>query len=526
MLRCRKFTRQVLAAATCSAALAAGSASAQVAANPDYYLKGSDTWFEVMTDAIATAKAQGVLPTASPTLIYDGTGSGTAANQMKAVGGGGTNLGVQSIGPMSRNFRPAEITQFPTWSPTVQNVGGLDAAVILRSDLASCVNRNLPLLPSDATKANPNNTALPFTFGQTGSGYDQILEVILSGVNGSGSIEACADPRRVQAVLDFAACNGVASVNHFYRRDDNSGTTDTFKDKVAVTRFCNGAAIGQLTARADGQFNLNNQDHDPIRRPCDVSSPTRSRTTCTDLSTGLICDSAAPSCTQGLVVALANGDPGFPDVTRTIGERVKADPTGQTFGYAGREAVRLPGGGTQAVFVNTNPPSDTLIRGDNYMLSRRLFLMRGPATPAFDVLAAVAGANPPTLNASNQRLCNGVLTPSGGCNERVNDNANSTQKCPATSTNNCQGGGTAQRDLEDRLFAWMTDPDGSQSNGLPGRCNLDPIMQAWGFLPCLDSCLDTPGPENLCSKSPYPPVPSTPGACIPTTTPSVAGNNL
>lgn len=526
MSRCRRLTRLAVAA-SCSAALVTGSASAQVAANPDYYLKGSDTWFEVMTDAIAEAKAQGVIPTTSPTLVYDGTGSGNAANQMKAVGGGGVNLGVQSIGPMSRNFRPAEVAQFPTWAPALENVGGLDAAVIVRSDLASCVNRNLPLLPTDATKANPNTATLPWNGFVSNTGYDQVLEVILAGIDGSGSVRACADPRRTQAILDFAACNGVANINHFYRRDDNSGTTDTFKDKVAVSRFCNGAAVGQNTARADGQFNLNNQDHDPIRRPCDVSSPTRTRTTCTNLATGTLCDSADPSCTQGLIVALSIGDPGFADVTLTIGNRVRSDPTGQTFGYAGREAARIAGGGAQAVFINTNPPSDTLVRGDNYMLARRLFLMRGPAVPALDAIAFVAGAPPPTVNAAGQRLCNGVLTASGVCNERVNDLASSALTCPATSSNTCQGGGTTQRNLEDALFQWMTSPDNTLGLGLPGRCNVDPIMRRWGYLSCTDSCIDPPsGPENLCSKSPYPPVPSTPSACVPTTTPNVAGSNL
>jgi hypothetical protein len=504
----------------------AGAAQAQVAANPHYYLKGSDTWFEVMTDAVAGAKAAGVIPTTSPSLSYDGTGSGNASSSMASTtsgGGAAPYLGTQSIGPMSRNFRPSEITRFPTWAPTVSNVGGLDAAVLVRNDSsATCGNADLPLLPADPTKAKPNDTTLVNIFQTPGSGYDQMLEVILSGFDGSGSTAACADPRRIQVVLDFAACNNVPNVRHFYRRDDNSGTTDTFKDKVAVQRFCNGAAVGVLTARADGKFNLNNQDYDPIRRPCDTATAARKQTTCTDLTTGLICNTTAANCTQGLVVALSEGDPATTDVTRSIAERVKADATGQIFGYAGREAVRLAAGGTQAVFINTNPPEDDLVRADNYMLSRRLFLMRAPAIPSRDATAFVSGQPAPTFDSTNGvRLCNGVATPSGGCNERALDNASTTQKCPSSSTNNCTGGGTAQRDMEDALFTWMT------QLGPDKRCNLDPIMRNWGFLPCLDDCLVNPtGAENLCSKTPYAPVPSTPSACIPSAATPLAGTGL
>src|SRR5262249_28452725 len=155
------------------------------------------------------------------------------------------------------------------------------------------------------------------------------------GVDGSGSAAACSSPKRVQAISDFSAAFGVPIVRHFYRRDDNSGTTDTFKDKINVGRFCNGAAVGVLGTNKTHP-NLNNQDLDPIRRPCDVSNPgVREQVACTDLSTGLSCNTNAPSCTQGLVTALSENDTSISDITVTIATRAGSDATGLTVGYAG-----------------------------------------------------------------------------------------------------------------------------------------------------------------------------------------------
>jgi hypothetical protein len=513
-------SKLVTAAVLIVATAIPGMVRAQVAANPNYFLKGSDTLFDIMTASINAAKTKGVITTVSPTLIYDGTGSGNAENEMKSTSGTAAGrLGVQSIGPMSRNFRPATVTQFPSWQPGLQNVVALDAAVILTfNSTTKCKNLSLPLLSTDGTKAAQNTSTLPITFGQTGSGYDQVLEVILSGIDGSGSVAACSDPRRVQAIADFTACQNVGIINHFYRRDDNSGTTDTFKDKImrggAGGRFCNGAAVGSLGGNK-AHPNLNNQDLDPIRRPCDVSSATRAQVSCTDISTGLPCNSSAASCTQGFITALSENDGTISDITVTIGARVAADSTGATVGFAGREAAAVNNNASFA-FINTNPPTNALVRGDNYMLARRLFLQRGPANPLLD-----AGVD---FNSTNTAPPPAAGPPAGcvgaACgNQRVNDNAVLTAglTCPDGSANFCAGGGTTQRALEDTLFNYMTDPGGSASpDGAPGRCNTDPIVKQFGFIPCLDLCVDTPtGSANLCSKSPYANPASPPSACFP-----------
>jgi hypothetical protein len=511
-----KKLRSTLLAAAMVAAVGGGRASAQVAANCNdsaggntaYCLKGSDTWFDVMTASIAKKFADDrfcfanpgdpncsnqtaagssyptILQTRSATgasgVFYDGTGSGNAENQMKLTAGSVANrLGAQSIGAMSRNFRPAVITQFPSWAPTLQNVGGLDAAVIITERNHVCgPGLVLPWFTDgqNVNKARSNGVATRFAcsgnaavacltdadcaasgagtcgFGSYGAGYSQILQVLLSGVDGSGSTQACSDPRRVQALNDFSSCGGNPVFMRFYRRDDNSGTTDTFKDKImnaeglagiggiavgAGGRFCNGTAVGSLGANKVHP-NLNNQDLDPIRFPCKKPiagacqgtstacmlsydarvTPTpadmcpsaspkcvgaRQAVTCTDMTgaTPVACCTSpndptcnSASCTQGFVTALSENDSDYSDITVTIGNRVGGpNPDVLAMGYAGREAASDPYStkvmNTAAQLVAANPPSDDLVRSDTYLLARRLFLQRGPAVPARDTTPSI-----------------------------------------------------------------------------------------------------------------------------------------
>jgi hypothetical protein len=448
------------------------------------------------------------------------------------LNGGAPALGTQSIAPMSRNFRPAESCQpgnpncgatqngqFPSWQPQIANVGGLDAATIITKKQANrFTNFDLPLLPTDSTKANPNTTGLTCNFGTPGGNtncYDELLQVILSGVDGSGSTVACADPKRVQAIADFSAAFG-STLRHFYRRDENSGTTDTFKDKINVGRFCNGTAVGVLGTNKVHP-NLNNEDHDPIRRPCDVSiAGVREAVSCTDLTTGAACNSSAPTCTQGFLTALSENDTGITDITVTIANRAGSDTSGLTVGYAGREGIKLPSDTTAGPFINTNPPTDNLVRTDVYLLARRLYLQRGPALTTLDA-GATGTSRTQVRNSASPGTC-----PDGtnGCLERVNDlgGQNSALKCPDGSANNCIGGGSKQRSAEDAFFLWATDTNGGGSQqGAPGRFNLDPLMGQFGFLPCTSDSSPPSGAGNLCSKTPFPTIPSPPSACIPTT---------
>jgi hypothetical protein len=527
-----------------------------------YKLKGSDTLFDIMTAAINGARAGsitagGVTNTFTPVtgatdLFYEGTGSGNAETQMRTATA--TGIGAQSIGPMSRNFRPTIIDPLvpgwaprtaaaPTanghaaWAPNVANVVGLDAAVFVVKATGALDNIDFTTfvdssVPSAFKKANINNPSVPDTFGN-GNGfgnidaactlcgqagqptcsatcvnYNNLMGVILSGVDGSGTLKACSDPRRVQAIQDVAGNLGATTLSHLFRRDDNSGTTDTFKDRIMVVRqtdatapryvytggrFCNGTAVGQIsgaavqqglcstsravctvnadcTASGAGQvcqFNLNNQDFDPIRRPCTPSDATRAPTTCTDMTTGARCLASDnnPNCTQGFIVALSDTDPGASDITVSIGKRVGLGD-GSVIGYAGREAALNTG--AKSLKINTIGSTDDNVRPGSYLLARRLFIQNTFAN-------SVDANDVPTVNQT---------------------------------ANSITGGGGDQLTKEQALW-----------NGvLSNRVLMDPIVRQFNFIRCASTADgDDPSLEsgNLCGVTPAAPTPGAFGAYTP-----------
>lgn len=528
-------------------------------ANTCYVLKGSDTLFDIMTAAITQARAAGV-PGATE-LFYAGTGSGNAEAAMRTATASG--IGVQSIGPMSRNFRPNVIdpavatfvkrcaaatdpgctAATPTasghaaWAPTTANVVGLDAAVFVVKGSATLDNIDFTTfvdgsVPTAFKKGDVNNSSITSAFGN-GNGfgnispactlcgqagqpacpascvnYNNLMSVVLSGVDGSGTLAACADPRRVQAVTDMAGLLGVTTLAHLFRRDDNSGTTDTFKDRIMVVkntgseatryvytggRFCNGTAVGQISGAAAQQglcsvsratcfvnsdcnasgagqvcqYNLNNQDFDPIRRPCSPADASRAPTSCTDMTTGKPCQfgDGNANCTQGLVVALSDTDPGATDITTSIGRRVGTGD-GSVIGFAGREAAL--GTGAKALKINTIASTDANVRASSYLLARRLFIQNtfANSTDANDV---------PTDNQT---------------------------------ANSITGGGASQVTAEQSLWTQF----------LSNRFLMDPIVRQFNFIRCGSNADgDDPSLEsnNLCSVTPAAPTPGAFGAYVP-----------
>jgi hypothetical protein len=336
---------------------------------------------------------------------------------------------------------------------------------------------------------------------------------------------ACADPRRVQAALDLATCQSVANVGKWYRRDDNSGTTDSFREKLRVTRFCNGRARGTVGTFNTTNANLNNQDIDPVRTPCNVSylldgvTP-RPATQCTNMRTGAFCTPASqttvcsldqttactpgtpdpcgaftpskgtctvtvkdPDCTQGLVVALSVGDNATDllDITRSIGDRAGRDSTGTTFGFAGKEAVSVAAIPSAGPVLNNITFDEGSVRADSYLLSRRLFLQR-------------AAANDDTGAPIN-----------------------------TTGFGLAGGGGSTQKAAETALWNFMA---GVDSLGNSGRCNMEPIVKAAGFITCTpkgQNCFDPIQGTNLCTASPFPPGLGATANCIPS--PSAGGGS-
>jgi hypothetical protein len=426
-------------------------------------------------------------------LFYAGGGSTT----------GETNLrnNVQSIAPMSRNFRDtvlftssAQTTRrsFCRVNPTVEctnnpgactgtndacelrqwdliyprNAVALDAGVIVTKQ-GGVTNIQLPIVGINESEAAPNTDPGNFSILSPGTGYTQILAVVLGGVDGSGTFQACSDPRRINAINDLATFQGITSgsINHFYRRDDNSGTTDTFKEKLKIDRFCNGRAVG-INGSNKSSPNLNNMDMDPIRRPCPVVTSGRPAK-CTDVTVNppVACTSGT-NCTQGLVVALSVGDndTDLADVTTTIGARVNSDP--DSVGFAGREAIRAPGALLTAPSIRNRTSIDDSIRIGFYMLSRRLFLQFA--------------------------------------------DQDGTASTDVTNNTLAATGGAARIDAERRLWNWISDPDTG------GRCNFDPIVKQFGFISCLNDCSEDPCnvSGNLCCTA-NPLFPGAPTACVP-----------
>jgi hypothetical protein len=407
-----------------------------------YAFVGSDTLTEVTRDSIAQCESAGGLCTAG-SLTYTNTGSGAAETALLA------SPPTQRIAPMSRNFKASVLTAHNNWNPQQQNIIGLDAAVIVQKSAASGYSK-CPNLAAALDTAAPGKAQV-----------DTLIGLVLSGKGGVGDTAACSHPDRLAAVDTLAACfGGVSFIDHFYRRDDRSGTADTMKERFRLQRFCSGRAPG-LVAGLDN--NMANDDADPIRRSCVAANTDNAKTPCTLNWPSTTSCSDTPSvagCTQGLTVPLSQNDPGLPDITTSIARRVRLDSNNQTVGFAGREASRQTG--NAAPNINSISPNNFNVRASAYIASRRLF-----------------------VNWSDIPVGTGR---SGG--RTADDIANDT--------------------AQQNLYTWITDPV------LGGRFNVDPILIAHGFLPCTDDYSDPSGPSNLCSSQlPPPAAESTPPQCIP-----------
>jgi hypothetical protein len=351
------------------------------AAGP-YNLDGSDTLGEVAPYTITQSGAN---------LAYRALGSTTGENNLVA--------GTQTVAFMSRNFKSAVLGSHSSWAPSTGNVLGLDAAVLVTSSWASRMQ----------------NVTLPNTVAPTGKfDPDNDMSLILAGAGAAGTDAACRSSARMAAYKRWAtAMHTSGYIDHFYRRNDASGTSDTIRERVLTTssgtsggRFCNGQASGGV--KSDGvtlYTNMDAEDFDPIRRDCpaevrDSSDNLVARATkciyypynyaCTygqtAAGTETVNGETIPSgtaCTQGLVVALTQGDPDLANpgkdlpVTVSIAQRVAADIAHSTLGFAGREAVKTAGIATAGPTINKTGFADASVRQNFYPLARRLFLNRG-----------------------------------------------------------------------------------------------------------------------------------------------------
>jgi hypothetical protein len=454
-------------------ALGSGVAWAQTT----YPLEGSDTLSEVIQNAISGSHAR---------IKYNNLGSGQGEKDMVHDSVYGAYNNYQGIAPMSRNFTgqvadPDCATRTPAtcspptkpymghkdWLPTSDNVLGLDAGVLaLKNQTGQCQDIAADLVDTADPQTAKMNTHLAVLL----SGYPQSCETTHPWPNTTGctvkstaTTAECASPTRLKALDELVACTG-NRLDHIYRRDDNSGTQDTFREHLQFDRWCNGKSKGGTNSNPGSGVNLNNQDLDPIRRRCITSdytypdpndptyidpltnqprvvSGTKAPTTCTFYPLATKCGRPGDpttitdptygtlQCTQGLVVALSETDFGSKDITISIGNRVQFGGNNMA-GLAGMASVNLDQQPTVGTTFNTVTYENDNVRAGQYMFSRRLFLQSKPRTGTPGNTVTVSG------------------DPDTG------------------------------RDVQEAvLFNWATN-----------RCNIIDIVKNAGFLPPLDDC--------------------------------------
>lgn len=444
-----------IAIPTSMAALAVGSGVAQAdtcdsyvdsscAAGSCVKLYGSDTLTAVIKDSIHGSHA---------CMNYVNTGSGQGEKNITNLAGNYA----QGLAPMSRNFAPSILTgAAAAYNPTPDNVLCLDAGV----HAVGNINGHIQNLPCSATPGNNacdttcdiNVNPLAIALG----GYPSTCPA--GGGAGTWSkskatTAECAHPQRVAAIAKLTALQG-ARIDHFFRRDDKSGTQDTFRERMQFDRWCNGKSEGNVNAQYS---NLKNYDLDPVRRTCtnEHSDTTHARTHCTFYPLNipaaggsseadtcfngdvlLSTDSRNPygvdiPCTQGWLVALSETDTGHTDITISIGQRIAADFNGQTMGGGGLAVTNTSSVG---ITLNTVSFEDFNVRGGHYAMWRRLFLQRNPNALSSGYITAAQDAQEQTLwtwATNRSHLCsictaNGFYPPIVGCGQACDDPNNQT----------------------------------------------------------------------------------------------------
>jgi hypothetical protein len=464
-----------------------------------FTMAGSDTLTNIAKGAIAGSHA---------CLSYHNVGSNQGEANM-IFGATGANTGslssraqtaYQGFAPMSRNFTSAIFANATVtsegWAPTPTNVVAIDAGVItFQTMTGQCVDLD-DTVPSACASACASAVSQNIS----------ALAVLIGGMPASGTISKgttaeCSDPCRscIVGYLGSPSCQPVNRIEHVYRRDDKSGTQDTFREKVVdngnnpVKFWCNGKSEGNNSLPGG---NIRNEDLDPIRRGCVGEDSTHAYTRCTYYPMAYTCKAGDPvlpangtitvteptgatwdnvnknwiettasktyknphnvdiSCTQGLIVALSENDPGSTDITVSIGNRVKNEPNGFSVGLAGLASATLITPPNDAVNINTITTDPGNIYPGAYKFSRRLFFMRNPT---------FADAN-------------GICTANGG-----NATAAPCDTKPG------------RRAEEDKVWAWSTTGSGNNNS-----CNLTPFIESAGFLDrmafgCYDNCASGAG---------------------------------
>jgi cysteine-rich repeat protein len=280
-------TMKKVLVACCLLGLGAGTASAEPP-NPapagGTQIAGSDTLREIAIDVLAACGVN--VPT--PVLNYIGGGSTGGGDAMRARN--------QQVAPQSRFLSSNECDDFGASPLLGEGIAiGLDGLANFGdgTEATTCntlrYSGDLTVTDRDAdgTVECPNCTGNVYTF----SDWRDVLRIVYGGQSAHISMDGCsdADPSRTPvAQRDCASdlrAELVASwsnlfqggctdtectqgLRHAFRRDDTSGTTDTFLTLLALPAVAAGNPPAPQRTFCNG---LENEDNDPIRRACDAN---------------------------------------------------------------------------------------------------------------------------------------------------------------------------------------------------------------------------------------------------------------
>ncbi len=256
--------KKSLVAATVLLSATASTASAQFF---DNNMRGSDTLFTFMNDLVTE------LGIADADLHYAGSGSGNGQTDIIA--------GDQELAPMSRFNNNAACTAGTAPATAGCWRVGRDLITIYGNEGSAC---DALVYNETLTVGDANGNGSVDCPGCTGAGSNEfstsdwrtVLRVVFAGqlATPANTTRDCNSDIRHTLVNNWdtlfkdscAAGNCTGGLRHAFRRDDFSGTTDSFLELLSLpanasttpihTAFCNGT---------------DRDDNDPVRRPCSGS---------------------------------------------------------------------------------------------------------------------------------------------------------------------------------------------------------------------------------------------------------------
>jgi ABC-type phosphate transport system substrate-binding protein len=215
--------------------VALGAAATGAGALNDISLQGSDTLKPLTIAVIANCPG-------ATGLTYAGGGSGAGEGALKA--------GSQTVAPMSRFLAAGNVCAFSTNPIEAEALQvGLDALsiVVHKSHRAAC-DPDSP--PTGAACTKDVATGIKYTVPTclAGGDWKAVLRMIYFGLTPADlsnslylSERDCNDQCRIDLVNNWGnmfenACSGgdCTKLQHAFRRDENSGTTDAFRDLLSV----------------------------------------------------------------------------------------------------------------------------------------------------------------------------------------------------------------------------------------------------------------------------------------------------